>query len=200
MPSDKINLAVLISGRGSNLHALIKACKSDDFPARIVLVVSNNPDARGLEYAKNENIKTAIIEHKKFKEREAFDREVDRILRAENVDIICLAGFMRVLSKWFVQNWPQRIVNIHPSLLPDYKGLNTHKRVLEDKKEVSGCTVHYVTEKLDDGPIILQKKVKVEKNDSEGDLAARVLVAEHNAYPEAIKIIAENYAKKPLKY
>jgi phosphoribosylglycinamide formyltransferase-1 len=190
----KLKLGVLISGRGSNLQALIDACAAADYPAEIVLVISNRSDAQGLERAGAADIPTQVIEHTNYADRESFDRDVDAALRAAGVELICLAGFMRLLSAWLVEQWPNRIVNIHPSLLPAFKGTDSHAQVLAAGVEVSGCTVHFVVPEMDAGPIILQAEVPVLPGDDEDSLAARVLTAEHECYPDAVRLIAENRA------
>ena len=186
---EKINLAVLISGRGSNLQALIDACAQLDFPARIGVVISNDPTAYGLERAKQANIKTKIVTHK-GKSREEFEDALMTVWGNYNIDVVCLAGFMRILTSSFIDQWPERLINIHPSLLPDYKGLHTHERVLQDGKKESGCTVHYVAPEMDSGPIIVQKRVAVIAGDTPESLAKRILEQEHAAYPEAVRIVA----------
>ena len=188
----KLKLGVLISGRGSNLQALIDACAAADYPAEIVLVISNRPGAPGLERARAAAIPTQIIEHTGYSDRESFDRVVDAALRAAGVELICLAGFMRLLSAWIVGQWPHRIVNIHPSLLPAFKGMDSHAQALAAGVQVSGCTVHFVSSEMDAGPIILQAEVPVLPGDDEDSLAARVLTAEHQCYPRAVRLIAEN--------
>ena len=191
----KKRVGILISGRGSNMRALIEAGQEKDYPAEIVLVISNVADAGGLEFARKHNIETQIIEHKKFPSREIFDNAMDVALNAANVEIVALAGFMRLLSPRFVENWHGRMINIHPSLLPAYKGLHTHKRAIEAGEKFAGCTVHFVTPELDDGPTILQARVPVLPGDSEDALAARVLEQEHKIYPEALRLVAEGKAK-----
>jgi phosphoribosylglycinamide formyltransferase-1 len=188
----KLKVGVLISGRGSNLRALIEACAQKDFPAEIGLVISNVADAGGLKYAAEAGIPTIIVEHKDFPSREAFDNEMDAELKKARVGFVCLAGFMRLLSTPFVKEWEGKIVNIHPSLLPAFKGLNVHEQVLDAGVRISGCTVHYVVPELDAGPPIVQAAVPVEPHDNADTLAARVLEAEHRIYPEALKMIAEN--------
>lgn len=195
MALNKLNLAVFISGRGSNLQSLIDACAAPGFPAQIALVVSNCKDAYGLERAKLAHIPVLVINHKDFKDRETFESEILAAMPGYRIDLICLAGFMRILSPYFIRFWEGRMINIHPSLLPDYKGLNTHARVLADQGLESGCTVHYVTADLDDGPKIVQKRVPVLAGDTPDSLAARVLEAEHQAYPEAIRVIAAKWHK-----
>ncbi|MCB1782699.1 MAG: phosphoribosylglycinamide formyltransferase [Alphaproteobacteria bacterium] len=193
MGLNKLKLAVFISGRGSNMLALMEACKRPDFPAEIVLVLSNRPDAKGLVSAKEAGIATEIVDHKGFSSRETFEAEVQKRLQAYTIDYIVLAGFMRVLTAGFVDQWLGRMVNIHPSLLPDYKGTDTHARVLADGKRETGCTVHYVVPDIDSGEIIVQKRVPVLEGDTPDSLAARVLEQEHVAYPEAIERLAATH-------
>lgn len=188
----RLRLAVLISGRGSNLKALLDATRTPGFPAEIVLVLSNRPEAAGLEIARAAGIPTVVVDHRAYKgDRAAFDRVVDAESRRVGPDLVCLAGFMRVLTADFVRGWEGRMINIHPSLLPAYKGLNTHARVLADGASVHGCTVHFVGPEIDDGPIVLQASVPVLDGDDPERLAARVLVEEHRIYPEAARLIAE---------
>ncbi len=191
MGVSKINLAILISGRGSNMEALIRACAAPDFPARVAVVVSNRPDAAGLAWAAEAGIATETVDHKQFPDKASFEEVLQKTLARYPVDLICLAGFMRLLSADFIKYWPDCIVNIHPSLLPDYKGLDTHERALADGRRETGCTVHYVIPAMDEGPTILQKKVSVLANDTPDSLGARVLAQEHIAYPEAVRMIAE---------
>lgn len=191
----KKRVAILISGRGSNMRALIEAAKAKDYPAEIALVISNVADAGGLDFARQHGIATEVIEHKKFPSREIFDNAMDVALSRANTEIVCLAGFMRLLSPRFVEKWRGRMINIHPSLLPAYKGLHTHQRAIEAGEKFAGCTVHFVTPELDDGPTILQAKVPVLPGDSEGTLAARVLEQEHKIYPQALRLVAEGKAK-----
>ncbi len=188
----KLKLGVLISGRGSNLQALIDACANASYPAEIVTVISNRPDAKGLARARTANIAAQVIEHAAYGDRESFDRDVDAALQATGAQLICLAGFMRLLSTWFVDQWPDRIVNIHPSLLPAFKGTDSHAQVLAAGVKLSGCSVHFVRSEMDAGPIIMQAAVPVLPGDNEDSLAARVLTAEHQCYPRAIRLIAEN--------
>jgi phosphoribosylglycinamide formyltransferase 1 len=191
----KKRVAVLISGRGSNMTALIEAAKAKDYPAEIVLVVSNRPDALGLSRARDAGIATVLIDHKIFgKERAAFERALDMELQAKQVDIVCLAGFMRLFTPWFVDRWSGRMINIHPALLPQFKGLDTHRRALEAGVEEHGATVHFVSAGMDEGPVILQKSVPVLGSDTEASLAARVLEVEHQIYPQALRMVAEGRA------
>ncbi|MCB9989758.1 MAG: phosphoribosylglycinamide formyltransferase [Rhodospirillales bacterium] len=187
----KLNLAVLISGRGSNMQALIEACKADDFPARVALVLSNRPDAGGLQIAQDAGIQTASVDHKAYDSKAAFEGALQDVLSSHEIDLICLAGFMRLLSADFIGRWPDQIINIHPSLLPAYKGLDTHARAIADGAVEAGCTVHVVIPEMDAGPVILQKKVPVLAGDTPDALAARVLAQEHAAYPEAVRAIGD---------
>jgi phosphoribosylglycinamide formyltransferase-1 len=187
----RLKVAVLISGRGSNLKALIEACGAPAYPAQIVLVISNRWDAGGLAYAKDAGIATAIVEHKNFASRDEFDAAMQKRLDEAGTQLICLAGFMRILSDGFVRAWRGRIINIHPSLLPAFKGTHVHERVLAAGERTSGCTVHYVTAELDSGPHIMQAEVPVFAHDTPETLAARVLEAEHVLYPLALRKIAQ---------
>lgn len=199
MADGKINLAILISGRGSNMEALIRACARPDFPARVSVVISNRPDAGGLAKAAAAGIAAETVDHKSFPDKAAFEAGLQAALARYPVDLICLAGFMRLLSADFIVRWPERIINIHPSLLPDYKGLNTHERVLAEGRAETGCTVHYVIPAMDEGPVILQKKVAVLPGDTPDSLAARVLEQEHAAYPEAIRLLAAKMGTTPSR-
>jgi phosphoribosylglycinamide formyltransferase-1 len=183
-------VAILISGRGSNMSALIKAAKAKNYPAEIVLVISNRPEAKGLELAQTEGIPTAVIDHRAFPSREEFDAAIDRELKAAKIDLVCLAGFMRVLTDDFVERWRGRMLNIHPSLLPAFKGTDTHRHALLAKAETHGATVHFVVPELDSGPIVMQAEVPVLPDDTEEKLAARVLKVEHRIYPAALKLLA----------
>lgn len=186
----KKRVAVLISGSGSNLQALIDAAQAPDYPAQIALVISNNGAAFGLERAKKAGIPTEVIDHRAYSDRAAFDLALHELLVKYETEIVCLAGFMRILTQEFVHRWEGRMLNIHPSLLPAYKGLHTHARALEAKEQTVGCTVHFVTAELDDGPAILQQEVPVHEGDTPEILAARVLVAEHQCYPKALSMVA----------
>lgn len=188
----KKRVAILISGRGSNMRALIEAASAPGYPAEIALVISNIADAGGLAFARERGIAAETIEHSKYPDRQAFDGAMDIQLRAAKIDIVCLAGFMRLLSPGFVENWRGRMLNIHPSLLPALKGLDTHKRALETGAKRHGCTVHFVVPELDSGPIILQAEVPVLAGDTEAALAARVLAEEHKIYPRALRLVAES--------
>jgi len=190
----RVKVAVFVSGGGSNLQALIEAAKDPAYPAEIALVVANTPDAYGLERAKQAAIPAVCVPHKDHPTRQAFEEALLTTLATHHIDLICLAGFMRVLSAHFLQPWEGRILNIHPSLLPAHKGLygqQVHQSVLAAKDPQSGCTVHYVTEGVDEGPIVLQTAVPVEAGDNVETLAARVLQAEHTTYPTALKMVAE---------
>jgi len=185
-------VAVLISGRGSNMAALIEAAKDKTFPAEIVLVTSNRPDAGGLATARTAGIATEIVDHKVFgKDRPAFERALQAVLAKHRIDLICLAGFMRLLSAEFVSQWQDRLINIHPALLPSFKGLDTHKRALEAGAKIHGATVHFVVAEMDSGPIIAQGAVAVRDDDTEKTLGQRVLAVEHRIYPLALKLVAE---------
>jgi len=189
-------VAVLISGRGSNMTALIEAARAKDYPAEIVLVVSNRPDAAGLARAREDAIATAVIDHRPFGEdRQAFERALDDELRRHRIEIVCLAGFMRLLTAWFITRWRGRVLNIHPALLPDFKGLHTHRRALQAGVKRHGATVHFVVEETDAGPIVCQQSIPVLEGDSEETLAARVLETEHRIYPEALRRVADGRAK-----
>jgi phosphoribosylglycinamide formyltransferase-1 len=196
MTNSKKRVAALISGRGSNMQALVRASRAEDYPAEITLVLSNRSDAAGLEFAEANNIKTCVIDHKTYgKDRRAFEEAMHAKLVDHDIEIVCLAGFMRLLTPWFVDQWHKRMLNIHPSLLPAFKGLNTHQRALDAGVKLHGATVHLVTPEMDVGPIILQKAVPVYPSDTEKDLAARVLEIEHEIYPKALNLIASGEAK-----
>jgi phosphoribosylglycinamide formyltransferase-1 len=185
-------VAVLISGRGSNMAALIEAAKDKDYPAEIALVVSNKPEAGGLTTARAAGIATEVVDHAAYgKDRAAFERVLQAMLVQHRIEIVCLAGFMRLLTPWFVGQWPNRLLNIHPALLPAFKGLDTHKRALEAGAQVHGATVHFVVPEMDAGPIIAQGAVAVQQNDTEETLSRRVLAVEHRIYPLALKLVAE---------
>jgi phosphoribosylglycinamide formyltransferase-1 len=186
---------VLISGRGSNLEALIAACAKPDFPAEIVLVISNVPGAGGLGFAERAKIPALTVDHKKFPGREAFEARLTEALETAQVELVCLAGFMRLLTPSFVERWKGRLINIHPSLLPAYPGLDTHARAIADGAKEAGCTVHHVVAEMDAGPIIIQARVPIRPGDDAEALAARVLEEEHRIYPEAVRRIAEGRAR-----
>ena len=184
MVLEKIKTVVFISGRGSNLLNLIKFSKKKDSPIKIELIVSNNFKAKGLEYSKKYSIKKKIYN---FKKKKISEKIFLKNLKKKKIKLICLAGFMKILSKNFIKKYNGKILNIHPSLLPKYKGLNTHERSIKNKEKFSGCTVHFVNSKLDSGKIILQKKVKINKKDTPKTLAKKVLKQEYIIYPKAIK-------------
>lgn len=182
--------AVLISGRGSNMGSLVEAGRAPDFPAEIALVASNRPDAPGLAIAKQAGIATAALDHKIYAGREEFEASLQKLLDIHRIDLVCLAGFMRMLTAGFVERWRGRMINIHPALLPAYRGLNTHERALADGVKIHGCTVHFVVPGMDEGPIIAQAAVTVHDDDDAETLAARVLEQEHVIYPEALRVVA----------
>jgi len=185
-------VAILISGRGANMAALIATAKEPDYPAEIALVVSNRPDADGLRRATAEGIATAVVDHARFgKDREAFERAVHALLEAHQIDIVCLAGFMRLLTPWLVSRWSGRMLNIHPALLPSFTGLHTHERALEAGVKIHGATVHFVVPEVDAGPIIAQAAVPVLDDDTPDTLAARVLAVERRIYPLALGLVAD---------
>jgi phosphoribosylglycinamide formyltransferase-1 len=190
---DRKRTAILISGRGSNMTALIDAARDESYPAEIALVVSNRPDAAGLQHAAAAGIATAIVDHKRYgKDRGAFERALQDVLIEHRIEIVCLAGFMRILTAWFVAQWPDRMLNIHPALLPAFKGLDTHRRAIEAGVRDHGATVHFVAPEMDSGPIIAQGRVPVFPDDTEAALAARVLAVEHRIYPLALKLVASD--------
>lgn len=188
--------AILISGRGSNMGALISAAMSPDYPAEISLVLSNRPDAKGLERAAELGIPTAIVDHTNYAgNREAFEKSVDAVLKEHRIDLVALAGFMRILTPYLVNAWAGRMINIHPALLPSFRGLATHERALQEGVKLHGATVHYVSAEMDDGPIIIQGAVPVLDGDTPDSLAARVLNVEHEIYPKALSLVASGKAK-----
>jgi len=187
----RLKLGVLISGRGSNLQSLIDACADPAFPAEIVLVISNIPNVQGLDRAEKANIPTKTINHKDYDAREKFDQALTETLQQAGVELVCLAGFMRIVTAQFLAHWPDQVINIHPSLLPAFKGIHVHERVIEAGVKFSGCTVHYVVPEMDAGPIITQACVPVKDEDTPDTLAARVLEQEHVIYPLAVRLIAE---------
>ncbi|NUB06926.1 phosphoribosylglycinamide formyltransferase [Azospirillum sp. Vi22] len=196
LTSNALKVGVLISGRGSNLQALIDACAAPGFPADIALVLSNKADAYGLERATAAGVPVAVVSHRDFPgDKRAFEEAMDARLREAGVELVCLAGFMRLLSPWFVERWHDRMINIHPSLLPSFKGLDTHQRALDAGVRFHGCTVHYVRTEMDEGPIIAQAAVPVLPGDDADRLSARVLEAEHRLYPQALRLIAEGRAR-----
>jgi len=191
-PGPARRIGVLISGRGSNLKAILAACSEGRIPAPVGLVVSNVADAAGLEHARREGVRSAVVDHRDSATREEHDRKMVARLREEGVDLVCLAGYMRLLSPWFVRQFRGRVLNIHPSLLPAFPGLHGQRQAVRHGVKVSGCTVHLVDEDLDTGPIILQKAVPVEDDDDEEALSARILAMEHRLYPEAIRLFCED--------
>ncbi len=186
-----LRLGILISGRGSNLRALIDSCNAPGYPAEIALVIANRSGAEGLKYAAAAGIPTQVIDHTAFPDRAGFDNALDRALRQARVQLVCLAGFMRLLTPGFVEAWRDALVNIHPSLLPSFRGLHSHRQALAAGVRITGCTVHYVRAETDTGPIVAQAAVPVLAGDDEDSLALRVLGAEHRCYPEAVRLIAQ---------
>lgn len=186
----RLRTAILISGRGSNMDALIEAARAPDFPAEIALVLSNRPDAAGLARAKGLGLATAAVDHKIYAGREEFERSMQILLDTYRIDFICLAGFMRLLTPWFIGAWSGRMLNIHPALLPSFRGLHTHERALADGVKIHGCTVHFVVPQMDEGPIVAQAAVPVLDDDTPQSLGARVLEQEHRIYPLALRLVA----------
>lgn len=184
-------VGILISGRGSNMSALIEAAKAPDYPAEIVGVLSNRAAAPGLAIAAAEGIATASLAQSRFPSRDMFEDVMTQMLESWDVDIVCLAGFMRILGEDFVNHWAGRLINIHPSLLPLYKGLHPHQQALDDGATEHGCSVHFVTHGMDEGPVILQAKVPILPGDDADTLAARTLVTEHRVYSDALRLLAE---------
>jgi phosphoribosylglycinamide formyltransferase-1 len=191
----KKRVAILISGRGSNMMALVEAARTLDYPAEMALVISNRPDAPGLQRAQSAGIKSLVIDHKAYTTREAFDAAVEAALSDDGIDLVCHAGFMRIQSSAFAARWLGRQLNIHPSLLPSFKGLHPHKQALDAGVRVSGCTVHFVTPELDSGPIIAQAAVPVLTCDTPETLAERILAAEHKLYPFALQLVSSGAAR-----
>lgn len=192
---DKLKVGILISGRGSNMAALVEATSDSAFPAEVRCVLSNRPDAKGLEFARERGIPAVLVDHKAHASKAEFEAAVTDALLAHEVDFVCLAGFMRIVSPTFIGRWHNRLINIHPSLLPSYKGLHTHERALADGVKLTGCTVHFVRAEMDVGPIVAQAAVPVIAGDTPDSLAARLLKAEHRLYPLALRLIAEGKAK-----
>ena len=190
---NKIKIAVFISGRGSNLKSLVKFSKRKNSKFQVTFIISNNKDAKGLIFAKKNKIKSKVF---KFKNPRIDENKILQILKKKKIKIICLAGFMKIMSKNFIDKFDGKIINIHPSLLPKYKGLNTHQRVLQNNERFSGCTVHFVTSNLDSGKIILQKKIKIFKKDNSITLQKRILLEEHKIYPKALEKIILLFKKK----
>lgn len=196
----KINIAILISGTGSNMQALVNACNSPNFPANVVLVIANKPTSVGLAWAKKQGLNTVLIDSAKFtlqaNSRLAFEQELQNVLEKFQVQLICLAGFMRLLTGWFIEQWPQKIINIHPSLLPNFKGANAVFDALQAKASLTGCTTHFVVEEMDAGPIILQKSVPINPSDNLESLKSKILQQEHQIYPETVKIVCNKILDK----
>jgi phosphoribosylglycinamide formyltransferase-1 len=197
--SARVRTAILISGRGSNMAALIEAARAHDFPAEIALVVSDKSEAGGLAVAKRAGVATAVIDPKIYAGRDEFDASMQAMLDIHRIELVCLAGFMRILGALFVNRWRGRIINIHPSLLPAYRGLHTHERALADGIKEHGCTVHFVEPELDAGPILLQARVPVLKGDTAESLATRVLVEEHRIYPLVLAQVAARQRKTTVR-
>jgi len=192
LPPQKVRVAVLISGRGSNMRALAEAAKTHNYPAEISLVISNRPQAAGLKVARTLGIETLAIDHKDYPSRESFEGDLNEALREAGIELICCAGFMRVLTPFFTRLWPDQILNIHPSLLPKYKGLHTHQRAIEAKDERHGASVHFVVPELDAGTVIIQGSTSLLKGDTVETLQNRIHTIEHQIYPTAIKYLAED--------
>ncbi|MFZ2297880.1 MAG: phosphoribosylglycinamide formyltransferase [Aquabacterium sp.] len=186
------NIVILISGRGSNMEAIVNACQREGWPARIAAVISNKASASGLQFAASQSIATAVVDHKAFDSREAFDAELARVIDGYQPDVVVLAGFMRILTEGFVRHFEGRLLNIHPSLLPAFPGLHTHQRAIEAGCKLAGATVHFVTPELDHGPIVLQAAVPVLAEDTEDSLSNRVLTHEHVIYPQAVRWVVED--------
>ena len=189
--NNRIKVGILISGSGTNLQAMIDASQEDSFPAEIAIVISNNPTAYGLRRAAAANIPIKVIDHKLFDKREDFDTVVNIELKKADCELVCLAGFMRILSEQFVNNWPMKIINIHPSLLPSFKGIDVQKQAIDAGVRIAGCTVHFVISELDAGPIIAQAAVPVLKKDTPDSLSARILQQENQIYPLALELVAK---------
>jgi phosphoribosylglycinamide formyltransferase 1 len=186
----KKRTAVLISGRGSNMQALVEAAKQPDYPVEIALVISNRPEAPGLAWAKEQGIPAVALDHKRYESREHFEGQLTSMLSLSKIELVALAGFMRLMTPAFVESWSGRMINIHPSLLPSFKGLHTNEQALETGVKITGCTVHFVSAEMDEGPIIAQSAVPVLPGDTASQLAARVLSAEHKLYPAALAAVA----------
>ncbi|MQX36769.1 phosphoribosylglycinamide formyltransferase [Roseospira navarrensis] len=187
----RVPVAILISGRGSNMMALVEACADPAFPARVALVLSNEPDAAGLTWAADRGLPVAVVPHRDHETRAAFDAAMDARIREAGARLVCLAGFMRLLTPGFVEGWGDRILNVHPALLPAFKGLHTHERALDAGAKLHGCTVHLVRPEMDSGPIVAQAAVPVLPDDTPETLGARVLAQEHRIYPLALRLLAE---------
>lgn len=195
MTHPRKRVAVLISGRGSNMQALVKAARAPDYPAEIALVVSNRPDAQGLAWAKEQGLPTLALDHTRYESREHFEGQLQSVLDLAKIEIVALAGFMRLMTADFVNRWQGRMINIHPSLLPAFKGLDTHGQALAAGVRISGCTVHFVVPEMDAGPIIGQAAVPVVPTDTGETLAARILAAEHNLYPRMLALLAQGQVR-----
>jgi phosphoribosylglycinamide formyltransferase 1 len=191
MTDSKKRIAILISGRGSNMQSLVNAARDPAYPAEVVVVISNRPDAPGLAWAKAQGIPALGLDHKRYENREHFEGQLQSVLTTSGVELIALAGFMRLMTPAFVESWRNRMINIHPSLLPAFKGLKTHERALEAGVRITGCTVHFVRAEMDEGPILAQAAVPVLHGDDAETLAARVLKAEHKLYPEVLARLAD---------
>ena len=183
---NKKPIGVFISGRGSNLESIINACKDENFPAKVVCVFSDNANAAGLQFASKNNIDTHTLDLNNFESKVHYEEEIIKLLKPYNIELICLAGYMKIITDKLINSFPNRIINIHPSLLPKFKGLNTHQRALDAQEVESGCSVHYVNNKVDDGKIIMQTSVAIEKTDNADTLSKKVLKAEHELYPASI--------------
>ncbi len=190
MTAPKKRTAILISGRGSNMKRLVEAAGRPDYPAEIAVVISNRPDAEGIAWAKEQGLPAIAMDHKLYSDRAHFESQLHGILTTSRIDIVCLAGFMRLMTPEFVELWRDRMLNIHPALLPAFKGLDTHARALAEGVKFAGCTVHLVRPEMDEGPILGQAAVPVLATDTESDLAARVLAAEHRLYPRILELFA----------
>lgn len=191
----KLKVGVLISGRGSNMAALVEAARDPAFPAEVCCVIANRPDAKGLDFAREQGIAAVLVDHKSYASKAEFETAVTDALVANGVEFVCLAGFMRIVSPVFIERWHNRLINIHPSLLPSYKGLHTHERALADGVKLAGCTVHFVRAEMDVGPIVAQAAVPVLAGDTPDSLATRILTAEHRLYPLALRLIADGKAR-----
>ena len=191
----KKRVAILISGRGSNMQALVEAARAPGYPAEIVAIISSRPDAGGLAWAKDQGLPASVIHHKDFGSREAFDDAMHQALVEAGTELIALAGFMRLQTAGFVEKWRGRQLNIHPSLLPLFKGLHPHRQALDAGVKISGCTVHFVTEEMDSGPIVAQAAIPVLDGDTPETLTDRILVAEHRLYPHALALVASGRAR-----
>jgi phosphoribosylglycinamide formyltransferase 1 len=195
MTQPRKRIAILISGRGSNMMSLVEAARAPDFPAEIVVVISNRPDAAGLDWAKAQGIPALGLDHKRYESRAHFEGQLQSVLTTSQVDLVCLAGFMRLMTADFVGKWYNRMLNIHPALLPSFKGLETHQRALDAGVKIAGCTVHLVRPEMDEGPILGQAAVPIRQGDTPVTLAARVLAAEHKLYPHVVRLYASGQIK-----